>query len=923
MRPLCLKMSAFGPYAEKTVIDMDRLGEKGLYLITGDTGAGKTTIFDAICFGLFGEASGTNRDPSMFRSKYAKEDMPTEVELTFLHDGEKYRVKRNPEYMRPSKRGDGMTKQTAQAELELPDGSVLTAQKTVNAKIEGILGVNREQFSQIAMIAQGDFLKLLHASTQERIKIFRELFRTEHYEKLQKRLSEESDALSSQVADGRKSVEQYISGINVEETDPLSLEVEKAKKGEMTTEDVIGLLDRLTAQDLAEKERLDGIHKAIDAELAEVNANIGAAKALSVAKENLAMAKEKLEAESPKVAVLKNTLTQKEEALAEKPKLEKSAQQIELKLEDYDTADRLAKSIRSVRSEQEGLKQQVEKKATMRAELQRSLEEVKGKRDALQDAGAKIEQLMASLNDMKKDGDALQEFSNSLKGFEVEENKIKAVQSRYEAAKEEFRRANDKYETMDQAFRDGQAGILAAVLVPGKACPVCGNTEHPNPAALAEDVPDKDELDLAKENAETARSVRDKLATDCEGMLGRQKALEEEMKKKAQKLLSTDNLGEAVSLLDKKKAELIEQFKNTRASLVKEQENKALKVKLDAQIPQLEENISTLAKEIEEMKQNVSANGAKAESEKNRLEEIKKGLTFTGKAEAESKRRELLTSAQALQAAFDEAKRTLDAKNEEIVALKAKIEENKKSIETSKAPDLATEQAKKAECEERLDSLIRQSEIVAGRQKINEGIRTNIIKGSAGIAALEKRLRWLQALDKTASGKLGGKEKVMLETYIQMTYFDRIIRKANIRLLTMSSGQYELVRLKEAENAKSQSGLDLGVIDHTNGSERSVKSLSGGESFMASLSLALGLSDEVQSSAGGIRIDTMFVDEGFGSLDEGVLNTAYRALSGLTESNRLVGIISHVEELKNKIDKMIVVTKDKRSDAGSEAKVVV
>ena len=188
------------------------------------------------------------------------------------------------------------------------------------------------------------------------------------------------------------------------------------------------------------------------------------------------------------------------------------------------------------------------------------------------------------------------------------------------------------------------------------------------------------------------------------------------------------------------------------------------------------------------------------------------------------------------------------------------------------------------------------------------------------MAEVERKLQWVKALADTANGKLSGKDKIMLETYIQTTYFDRIIRRANLRLITMSSGQYELIRLKEADNAKSQSGLDLGVIDHYNGSRRSVKTLSGGESFMASLSLALGLSDEVQSSAGGIRIDTMFVDEGFGSLDPEALDMAYKALAGLIEGNRLVGIISHVADLKDRIDRQIVVTKEK--SGGSRIEII-
>ena len=279
MRPLNLKLSAFGPYAGRIDIPMEKLGSQGLYLITGDTGAGKTTIFDAICFALFGEASGPNRDATMFRSKYAEADTPTEVELTFLHGGKEYFVKRNPEYMRPTKKGnkDGETKQTANAELHTPDGRVYSKVKEVTARIEEILGINKDQFSQIAMLAQGDFLKLLLADTKDRQEIFRELFRTQLYQTLQYRLEDKRKDIYGQVQDGRKSVNQYIKGIQVDPDDVLSIEVEKAKKEELTSEAVIELLDKLTDQDSALKDKLDGELKKINDDLEAVNQKIGAA----------------------------------------------------------------------------------------------------------------------------------------------------------------------------------------------------------------------------------------------------------------------------------------------------------------------------------------------------------------------------------------------------------------------------------------------------------------------------------------------------------------------------------------------------------------------------------------------------------------------------------------------------------------------
>lgn len=255
MRPIKLTVSAFGPYAGKTVLDLDKLGENGLYLITGDTGAGKTTIFDAITYALYGEASGDNRDASMFRSKYAEATTPTEVELVFSYAGKTYIVKRNPEYDRPKSRGEGYTTQKAEAQLTYPDGRVVTKQRDVDNAIRDIMGINRSQFLQIAMIAQGDFLKLLLAPTEERKKIFRQIFKTQLYQDLQDRLKKESGQLNDKCDAARNSIKQYIDGITCDENDVLCIEVEKAKNGLLPAKDVMDLIDRLLTQD-NDKKRL-------------------------------------------------------------------------------------------------------------------------------------------------------------------------------------------------------------------------------------------------------------------------------------------------------------------------------------------------------------------------------------------------------------------------------------------------------------------------------------------------------------------------------------------------------------------------------------------------------------------------------------------------------------------------------------------
>ncbi len=921
MRPINLKISAFGPYAGRIDIPMDELGSWGLYLITGDTGAGKTTIFDAICFALYGEASGPNRDPSMFRSKYADPETPTEVELTFLHGGKEYYVKRNPEYMRPLKGNrEGWTKQAADAELHTPDGRVYSKVKEVSAKIEELLGINRDQFSQIAMLAQGDFLKLLLADTKQRQEIFRELFRTQLYQTLQYRLEDKRKEIYGQVEDGKKSVKQYILGIQVDKDDVLSIDAEKARSGAMTTEDVIELLDKLTDQDAALKDKLDQELKQINDELEAVNKKIGAAQEVEKAGKAKADAEEKLKKEEPELEKRTKEAEEARTALKDKTRIEKEATTIENELPDYDAVDALQK-------ESEKLKKDNREKA---ADLAYKEKDRKGKADKLaklkeelasfKDTSAVIEQIKAKLGKIEEEAEALNDLSESLQDYFEDKKSYLRAQEDYRKKDEVFQSANALYESKEQAFRDGQAGILAEKLREGEKCPVCGSTTHPHPAKLSDEVPSEKELDEAKKQSDKARKQRDQAAEHASGLKKALETREKELKKKSLKVIKLEDLDEAWEKLDEITDSCVEKRKAEEEKLKAEQEKVVRKEQLDETIPKLESEVETLRSAIAAQTASLSAEEAKTKEKEEQLTKLKKGLRFESKAEAETARKKLVKQAADLQENCDKAEKELSAQKETVLKLKTSIAENEKAIKAAQVTDTEAELVKQKDLKQKQEECISQSKTVAGRLENNEATRMNIITQSAGIAEVEKQLQWIKALSDTANGKLSGKDKVMLETYIQTTYFDRIINRANLRLITMSGGQYELIRLQEAANAKSQSGLDLGVTDHYNGTERSVRTLSGGESFMASLSLALGLSDEVQSSAGGIQIDTMFVDEGFGSLDPEALDMAYKALVGLTEGNRLVGIISHVADLKGRIDKQVVVTKEK--SGGSHIKMV-
>ncbi len=923
MRPLNLRISAFGPYAGRTEIPLERLGTQGLYLITGDTGAGKTTIFDAICFALYGEASGQNRDAGMLRSKYAADDVPTEVELVFAHAGKEYRIRRNPKYMRAAKRGKGLTAQNADAELHMPDGTVITNDGKVTDAVEGLLGVNREQFSQIAMLAQGDFVRLLIAETKERIKIFREIFKTQNYRTLQERLDSEQSAVEKQVEGDRRSVAQYIAGIRAESDNPLAAEVDEAKAGGMLTVDVIELLDKLTEQDSALKDSLDNESAEIKCRLDTVNANIGAARTLATAKQSLLEAESELPDEEAKIAVLEAALEDARDALEDKAELERNSALIGAELPKYD----------EVRKRQTDIADSERKYRTNSANLLKMEEALRGKKDdlerkkaeqsSLKDSAAEIATLNGELKEIDAKITALDEFSTALGKYRTRIDELKAAQDDYTKKDAEFKRLNTLYETMEQAFRDGQAGILAAKLSEGDACPVCGSRSHPNPARLLDDVPTENELKTAKKNANKARDEREESAKDAEGRMKTLEAAETQLREGAGKLLGEEDIEKAEARLDAAVAECVARRKTMQAALNAAKEQDKRRTELEELVPRLEEETGKDAETVTALKEEIAADKSALEERTNSLDSLKKELKFADKTAAEAEKKRLDGQAKAIQTAYDNAVKALNDQKTTVSNLKTAIETHKKTINSSDAAglNLADEEAKLAELTRALNDCDAKRTSVSTRLDVNAGIRKNISAKASSIAAVEKKLRWIKALSDTANGKLSGKDKVELETYIQMTYFDRIISRANLRLMTMSSGQYELVRLKEAANRQSKSGLDLGVIDHYNGSQRSVKTLSGGESFMASLSLALGLSDEVQSSAGGIKIDTMFVDEGFGTLDSEALEQAYRALSGLTEGNRLVGIISHVDGLKERIDKQVIVTKNR--GGGSSARINV
>lgn len=1082
MKPQKLIISGFGPYAGVTEINFEKLGSHGLFLVTGDTGAGKTTIFDAITFALYGEASGEVREAGMFRSKYAKPEIPTYVELHFLYQGKSYRVIRNPEYLRPKEKGTGFTMQKGDAELFYPDDrQPVTKSREVTRAVTELIGLDYRQFTQIAMIAQGDFQKLLLSGTAARSEIFRHIFHTGLYQELQSRLKEEERKRWKEYDELRRSINQYLSEAACEGDSCFLPELNRLKKEKFEGNVVRGLeiLQGLIDQEMSSKEVLETEIQELDQKIQKEDQLLGKARqnarllgesekcrqelqrllpeveekkkvwqdagrdALKIEElERIsAIFREKLEKHRESEAYLK-ALQEKEKSIhillkeREENCGRKMQEEVKLKEEKEvlfplmgsgEEKERLLYEKEKTESkilELEGLEKE-RKIAEEIAELtQKELHELNlhvlklnedyqkylSEWELLKDAELRLARLERQQEKLKADQKELKELDRSYEKLFEEEQELQKLQKKYTEAVDIRNKLRMEYQVLEQCFLDAQAGMLARTLEEGKRCPVCGSVTHPFPAKLAEHVPEKKELEKQKKKVEAAEKETEtrsaaasagnrqilhfraqilekgKELFGCEewneisacadgakrGIAEESKQLEESFKKAEKEkergrevaalIKQGDNaLGEIrrkIQLKEQKAAVMKEKIRDTQKKLLRaanleqipeEKQMQALhqkqqilgeefdklrkkmgenqkrlqrKKELEEQIPAREQRISALEKEIQKTDISLTA----METEKKKLEEtyaqlvqslenqtkeeLEEGiLAFTNeKEELEGKLKAAETAYQAaveketkLRAAADTLKNQLLEQEE----LKEEVILDRKNQCMEKKAFLTEKRAEKFSVIENNRKIY---EAVSGRQET--------------MVQVEQEYIWVKSLADTANGTLGGKRKIELETYVQMTYMDRILRRANLRLLTMSSGQYELKRQEDGENKKEKAGLELNVIDHYNGTERSVKTLSGGESFQASLSLALGLSDEIQENAGGICLESMFVDEGFGSLDEEALDQAVKALAGLSEGKRMVGIISHVGELKERIDRKIIVTKHKcREDAGSSVRI--
>ena len=921
MRPLVITLSAFGPFLGLSTVDLRPLGDRGLYLICGDTGAGKTTLFDAITYALYGEPSGDTRKAGMLRSKYARAEVPTFVEMLFEYGGREYRLHRSPEQMRPALRGEArLVSRQAEAELHGPGGQLITGPSKVTEAVTELVGMDRAQFTRVALLAQGDFLKLLVASTEERKQLFRQIFETGLYDSLQEALKADSAQKKQQVEqlEGRMAV--FAQSLRWDREDPLYPQVEKAREGALPPQDLLALLTELIRKDQAGLLQLQEQQEAQAAQLAQVQQRltlhgeqVKLKAALAAAQEGLQAAEKALPALEARHQAAQATLPKAEEKAREQARIQALMPRYEQVERQEQQLSALDLQLQKQEAAQQEKAEELQLQAAALQEKKQQLQGVAGAASARVELGNRIQQAQQKQQQAQRLGSALAAWQDRT-------GLLAQSQRRYQAASQETQAAKAHYEALHTAFLDAQAGILARRLLPGSPCPVCGATHHPDPAQAPPEAPTQELVRQARKKAEDKNSLRVRHSEESA-------ALASEITTRQQ-----DILGQAALLgLDAGMDDLQERLSAYAAATKQElaglefrhqeaQRQEALKARLEALIPQLEAALEAAKQQQAQLAQQLAAQKAQRQALGEALREGKAQLPLMSRQEAQKALDTLENQRTALLLEAENSQKALSSHRLQQADAKARVNTLLSQLKNAAQVDAGEAQAQETALSRELAALGSRLMDLNTRLEINQGAHQGITGLQATLARANKEWTFIKTLSDTASGNLSQKEKITLEAYVQGFYLDRVLARANVRFMMMSGNQYELRRGESVQDRRSQTGLSLTVLDHYNGSTREVASLSGGESFMASLSLALGLSDEIQSAAGGIRLSTMFVDEGFGSLDPEALQQAIRALSSLAQGQMLVGIISHVAELREKIDRQVQVTKDKLG--GSRVTVV-
>lgn len=1033
MKPLWIKISAFVPYAKEIQIPLSELATEGIFLITGDTGAGKTTLFDAICFALFGEASGSYREESSLRSDFAASDTDTYVELEFLFHHKIYRVWRKPAYTRTKKRGDGTTISPADAHFTDEKGNVTTGTKKVTQTIEQLLGIDAGQFKQIAMIAQGEFLKLLYADSKERGEIFRKVFHTDFYRRLQDELKEMEKQKKSDYEESGTKVLTYLSqcglsslpedtlyqvpklleeiqyALNVHKTEWTNLEQELQKQ-EQTVQDkqaefvkakadmeLWKLLEEaqkahqeLQAQEemqkikreqlLIQKRALDYVHpeeliwQQAKQNVKDIQFRL---QQLEEQQNKAILQLTQKEQEQQKVAQMKNRLQQEQvEWLAQ-----------EKALADYQRRDTLYKTIQTRKQKIADLQIQKQENEKKQKECTKICTQIQEQESFLPILTQQIQQLEEYQNQNQIQQDAVLEVQTKQDALEQSKNELKQLRVQYTKARENWEIQKQCADLAQRQYLDAQAGILAKDLKDGVPCPVCGALHHPQKAILPEHAPTKEEWEELQNKERKAQKALEKIIRDGQ----EQKAVLEQLDKvqieriKKLKPIGLETIQDCAVVLQQLQKQQIEWTEEKNTKQQKQQEiQKLIQMKpyQEKQLKDLEQTNKETETALENLQKETNLLQGEHQTLQKRLQD---SITW---AEAKASLNLQQKNIQQKQEQIAQIEKAYQIAQEALTQIKSKVEQTKENLQTSQAQEskakeefeaalqkygfasqdaytsvlvernileqaenknrqyfAALEQSKVIlenrqrdtngrekqnlrQLHAELDALIAQKTQLQQKKEEQKGIWSvqnasyhHALQAWENRQAIEKEYLPIAELSKVANGQYSVQgEKRTFEVFIQSFYFERMVELANMRFGQMTNGRFYLRRLDGTSDKRIQSGLELEVLDQYTGKPRGIKSLSGGEAFKASLSLALGLSDMIQQMAGGVEINAMFIDEGFGALDEQSREQAVNILQQLSNGNRMVGIISHVTELKESIEKKLIVQK---SNIGSKVSFVL
>ena len=926
MKPLKLTMSAFGSYAGKNVIDFTGQ-QQGIFLITGDTGAGKTTIFDAITYALYNQTSGGERNGNMMRSQYARPETETYVELEFLYRGQTYRVRRNPDYKITKTLKNGKIREQKvphSVELTLPDGTVFPEKKNAtDAKIIEILGLTADQFSQIVMIAQGDFLKLLYTKSDERKMIFSKLFRTDIYWKIQENLRRKSMEMDERIQENDRAFEQEKSRIiPLPESEELPLD-ELVERLRERLKDALKEqnLRRANVEELNKKitkyEEINKLFRSLE-KIRQTGKELEARQAES--KERRQQIENARKADKVLVAEQQNLRQQQE--------VEQSAQAIAKMTETLANDQEMFESLKTQLQESEA------KQKREAADIQKkmlALEQSFPSYEALQNARSEEQQAKKVWEDLGKTSE--ESFHKKEAGIAALKEQQKQQEQVVEQTKKNWEQTSlgasesaKHYEHMYEAFLKEQAGILAENLSAGCPCPVCGSTVHPDPAKLSDHAVTELEVEQAKKTRAAAEEKRDLAYAAFEAEKTEKQKLAQAVEKEEADFV----LAQTIAKQQRKEAEQNYVSLQKIAEQIREKLVYPSLAEAKKQYAAMQKALAAAEQEIERKRQKVSElaeamntlKGQKLAEEENQ-KTAKKLAAKTEKEYAKLLEKSGFVSEETYHLAIlpERSRSKLEREEKEYESQCLRQQSEQKLLEKQVSGKTYTDttelnerlKAEKQALKEAEKTYMELHTAYENDRSVLQNCAVYLEKGKK----LESEDQVIKSLSKTANGRLSGSAKIDFETYIQRQYFKQIIHEANKRLLTMSNHQF-ILKLKEEANTgrKTNEGLDLSVYSLVTDSERDVKTLSGGESFLAALAMALGLSDIVERSAGAIHPDMMFIDEGFGSLDAQSRQQAIEVLGELAGDSRMVGIISHVTELKEQIDRKLVVS---RTDKGSRA----